>query len=174
MTEREEYIISFFKRWEGSGGTDGRDCGWTQSGVTLCTFRHYFGNGKTIEDLKNMTDDEWFLVFKDCFYDKIKGDKIENDSLCLLIVDWAWNSGVKTAIRKVQSAIGVKSDGVVGPKTLYALNSVPKDAFYKIWGRREYFYDKLVEKNPENKKYIRGWKNRLRSIKYIPKCNCGK
>lgn len=174
MTEREKYITDFFKYWEGGFGTDGRDCGGTLSGVTLCTYRHFFGNDKTVEDLKKMTDAEWFQIFRAGFYDKIKGDTIINDSLCLLIVDWCWMSGVKTAIRKVQSAIGVKSDGVVGPKTLYALNSVPREAFDKIFGRREYFYQKLVEKNPENKKYIKGWTRRLKAIKYIPKCNCGK
>lgn len=168
MTNREKFIVDFIKKWEGGFGTDGRDCGGTLSGVTLCTFRHFYGKEKTVEDLKNMTDEEWFKIFRAGFYDKIKGDKIENDSLCLLVVDWCWMSGVKTAIRKVQSAVGVKSDGVVGPKTLYALNSTPKEAFNKIFGRREYFYQKLVEKNPDNKKYLKGWLNRLHGIKYIP------
>lgn len=172
MTERERFIIDYIKKWEGGFGTDGRDCGGTLSGVTLCTYRHFFGKDKSVEDLKKMTDEEWIQIFRAGFYDKIKGDEIYNDSLCLLIVDWCWMSGVKTAIRKVQSAIGCVADGIVGKKTLFALNSNAKDAFYKIWGRRKYFYEKLVEKNPENKKYINGWLRRLKDIKYIPKCNC--
>lgn len=166
MTDREKFITEFFKYWEGKFGTDGRDCGGTMMGVTLCTFRHFYGKDKTVEDLKGITDEQWFNIFKSGFYDKVKGDKIENDSLCLMIVDWAWMSGVKTAIKKVQSAIGVTADGIIGPKTLYALNSDSKSAFYKILGRRQYFYQKLVEKNPENKKYIKGWTRRLNSIQY--------
>lgn len=166
MTNREQYIVDFILKFEGgyAGNIDGQIC--TMKGITLNTYKAFYGKNKDCSDLKKITDEEWLYIFKKGFYDRIKGDEIKNDSLCLLIVDWCWMSGVKTAIRKVQSAIGVKSDGVVGPKTLYALNSIPREAFDKIFGRREYFYQRLVEKNPENKKYIKGWLRRLRSIEF--------
>lgn len=166
MTERERYITDFFKKWEGFFGTDGSDCGGTMMGVTLCTYRFYYGKEKTVEDLKKITDEEWFRIFKDGFYDKVKGEKILNRSLCLLIVDWCWMSGVRTAVKKVQDLIGVKADGIVGPRTLAALNADAEGNFKKIWSARKYFYRRLVEKNPGKKKYYKGWLNRLNDIKY--------
>lgn len=165
MTGREKYITDFILRWEGGFGTDGRDCGGTMSGVTLCTYREFYGKNKTVADLKKMTREEWFEIFRKGFYDKIKGDQIMNDSVCLLIVDWVYNSGVRTAIKEVQKALGCTADGIIGPKTLAAINADADEAYQLIWIQRYWFYWNLGQK-PKNKKYLKGWLNRLNSIDF--------
>lgn len=169
MTTREKHITDFIKRWEGNGGTDGSDCGWTQFGVTLCTYKAFFGKNKTKEDLKKITDEEWLYIFKKGFYDRIKGDDIKNDSICLIIVDFAYNSGVKTAIKQVQKALNCTADGIIGPKTLAALNGKDsEDIFQSIWTQRYWFYWNLAHNKPQNQKFLKGWLRRLNSIEYQP------
>lgn len=166
MTDREKKIVDFIKRWEGNGGTDGSDCGWTQFGVTLCTYKAFYGKNKTKEDLKKITDEEWWEIFKRGFYNRVKGDEIKNDSICLLIVDFAFNSGVKTAIRQVQKALGCTADGIIGPKTLAAINAEDaEDVFQNIWMQRYCFYRTLAQK-PSKAKFLKGWLRRLNSIEF--------
>lgn len=166
MDGRIKYITDFIKRWEGNGGTDGKDCGWTQYGITLCTYKAFFGKNKTKEDLKKITDEEWFEIFRKGFYDRIKGDSIVNDSICLLVVDFAYNSGVKTAIRQVQKALGCTADGIIGKITLGLLNDDNQsEVFEKIWLQRYYYYN-LIAQKPNNKKFLKGWLRRLNAINF--------
>ena len=166
MTSREKMITDFILRWEGdyAGNIDGQTC--TMKGVTLNTYRAFYGKNKTCSDLKKITDEEWFEIFRKGFYDRVKGDEIKNDSICLLVVDWAYNSGVKGAIRQVQKALGCTADGIIGPKTLAALNGDDAEGiFEQIWLQRYWFYHTIAQK-PNNKKFLKGWLRRLNAISF--------
>lgn len=161
-------VISHFKKWEGGYANDPDDTGGcTMIGVTIATFRKYFGKEKTCEDLKNITDEEWLEIFKKGYWNPWKADQIENQSIAQLCVDMGWGSGVKTAIKKVQSCLGLKADGIVGPKTLAALNA--KDTvttFRRLWSMR-YSWFRDIAKKGNNQKFLNGWLRRLNDIKYI-------
>ena len=49
-------------KWEGgyAGNIDGMIC--TMKGVTLATFRKYFGKSKTCKDLRNISDTQWDTI----------------------------------------------------------------------------------------------------------------
>lgn len=49
------------------------------------------------------------------------------DALKFPLLDMAVNQGVKTAIRTLQAACGEYPDGVIGPHTLQALQSMPPE-----------------------------------------------
>ena len=55
-------------------------------GVTLATFKAYYGGDKTIYDLKNITDEQWTRIMK-VYWDTCKADKIVNQSIANLVVD---------------------------------------------------------------------------------------
>lgn len=140
--------------------------GPTNKGVTLSTFRNVFGESKTIEDLKEISYGDWKKIMKDGYWDKCKADDIKSQPLADIIVDWCVNSGT-VGIRKVQEIAGVKPDGIVGPKTLAAINSSDqKELFERIWNARRQFYVNLVKKNPSQKVFMNGWMNRLNAFKY--------
>lgn len=138
----------------------------TNSGVTIGTYRYYFGKDKTVEDLKHMSRKEWMYIFRLGFWNPCKADQIENQSLANLIVDSCWLSGTRSTIKKVQRAIGVTPDGIVGKVTLGVLNNYPEDCFYKIYHMRVAFYDKIIENNPKLARFKKGWLNRLNSINF--------
>ena len=159
-------MIPFIKKWEGGFANDKDDAGGcTMMGVTIKTFRKFFGKEKTCEDLKNITDEEWLEVFNE-YWKPWKADEIKNQSIAQLVVDMGWMSGTKTAIKKVQACLGTKADGIVGPKTLALLNQAPAiGVFRKLWVMRyNWLHD--IAKTGNNKKFLTGWMNRLNDHKF--------
>lgn len=165
-------IVPFIKKWEGGFGYHPADPGGaTNSGITIGTYTYWRKlNGKpkpTVNDLKNMSDEEWFQIFKTIFADPWKVDSIENQSIANVCIDFGWASGVQTAIKKVQKTLGCVADGKVGPKTLAALNSPDKKAtFDKLIRMRLQYCDAIVAKRPASKVFLKGWKRRINDIKW--------
>lgn len=162
-----ELMVPFIKKWEGGWANDPDDAGGcTMAGITIGTYRKYYGSNKTCDDLRFITQKEWLHIFKKGFWDKMKADQIENQSVAQLCVDMCWGSGPITSIKKIQSALGLKADGIVGPITLGALNSDPENVFYTLWNMRKAWLQKIALKG-NNKKFLRGWLNRLNDIKFV-------
>ena len=160
-------MIPFIKKWEGGYANDPDDKGGcTMMGVTIKVYQKYFGKDKTCDDLKKISEEEWLTIFKDGYWKPWKADEVKNQSIAQLCVDMGWGSGPKTAIKKVLACLGLKADGIVGPKTLAALNQYPSiTVFRKLWAMR-YNWLHQIAKVGNNKKFLRGWLNRLNDIKY--------
>ena len=144
--------------------------GATMCGVTLVTFTEYFRRKgyprPTIVRLKAIKYKEWLEILKTMFWDKWKADQINNESIALILVDWVWGSG-KYGITIPQKAIGVTADGIVGPKTIAAVNAKdPKQLFDLIRKERLAYIERICRSRPTNLKYKRGWLNRLNDIKF--------
>lgn len=144
--------------------------GATMCGVTLATFTEYCRRKgyprPTIVRLKAITYKEWLEILKTMFWDKWKADQINNESIALILVDWVWGSG-KYGIAIPQKAIGVTADGIVGPKTIAAVNAKdPKQLFDLIRKERLAYIERICRSRPTNLKYKRGWLNRLNDIKF--------
>ena len=151
-------------RWEGgySSHPADTDGGCTMKGITLITFRRYYGKGKTCEDLRKITDDQWYHIFRAGYWDRLNGDRIENQSIADLCVDMCWGSGTVTAIKKIQRALGTTPDGIVGPKTLALLNGPDRSAIHaKLKEMRRLWFMNIVQNNPKKKVFLKGWLNRL-------------
>lgn len=143
--------------------------GATNKGVTIATFRSVFGKDKTIEDLKNITDEQWEYIFKKYYWDACKADQIKDQSVANLLVDFAYNSGVARVSRFIQKIVGVTADGIIGSKTIHAINNYPRgqrQLFATLKQRRKKHYDGIVEADPKQKKFYDGWMNRVNAIGY--------
>lgn len=187
---RVENIVPFILKWEtgttGIGLTneqlfekaklkgfanDPDDLGGaTMCGVTLATFAEYCRRKgyprPTIVRLKAIKYKKWLEILKTMFWDKWKADQINNESIALILVDWVWGSG-KYGITIPQKAIGVTADGIVGPKTIAAVNAKdPKQLFDLIRKERLAYIERICRSRPTNLKYKRGWLNRLNDIKF--------
>lgn len=161
-------LIPFILKWEGGFANHPKDKGGaTNKGITIATFRQYMGQDATVEQLKAMTDEQWKTIFKKGFWFPIKGDYITNQSIANICVDWAWGSGTRTAIKQVQRLLGVADDGIVGNITLSAINNAnSKKLFEKIKSARLAFVEAIVRRDPTQKVFLKGWRNRINSITY--------
>jgi lysozyme family protein len=70
-------------------------------------------------------------IYQVNYWDKIRGDLLPN-SLKFHVFDAAVNSGVKQAIMWLQQCAGVNQDGVIGPKTIAASDSVSPAAYTAV------------------------------------------
>ena len=183
-------LYPIIKKWEGGFVNDPADAGGaTNKGVTLATYRNYCKLKKkpmpTIADLKAITDEIVVDILRVYYWNPCKADEIKNQSIANLIVNSVWGSGTGY-IKKVQEVAGVKQDGIVGAKTLAAINGADqRDLFTRLWNRRKKFFDditassiaayerKIGRKATEtelmkntNKRFLKGWLNRLNSFKF--------
>ena len=152
-------LIPVIKKWEGGYVDDPADSGGaTNKGVTLATFRQFYGKDKTAEDLKKLTDAQWLYIFLNGYWDKMKASQIKNQAIANIVVDWAWASGPGTAAKYVQNILGINADGIVGPQTLQAINTAPQNSLFdKIKSARITFVERLAELRPKDKKFLNGW-----------------
>ena len=167
-------LIPHIIKWEGGAKytNDPLDRGGaTKYGITIGTLQgiKYDTNhdGKVnVEDVKSLQLDDFKRILKSQYWDRWKADDIVNQSVANLLVDWTWGSG-KHGIIIPQRLLGVTPDGVVGAKTINALNGAnQKDIYNKVWQARKEFYMKIVANNPSQSKWLRGWLNRLNDLKF--------
>ena len=157
----------FILRWEGGYINDQADLGkQTNKGVTLSTYRSVFGKNKTVSDLKKITDEQWEFIFKKFYWDKWKADDIKDQNVANILVDWLWCSG-SYGIKIPQRVLGVSVDGIVGSKTIAAINARDgRELFDTIKQERKDFIDRICQARPQNRKFKNGWMNRINSLTY--------
>ena len=164
---KKEVLKPFIRSWEGGYcNVPGDRGGATKWGVTLTTLRSVYGQACTTVDLKNMTEDQWDAIFHKFYWRKWMADDIQSQAIANLLVDWYWNSG-QYGIKLPQKILGVTIDGIVGRKTLEAINSYPDQhkLFRLLWAERKAYFERLATK-PTQKKFLKGWLNRLDGIQY--------
>ncbi|MDO4929627.1 MAG: glycosyl hydrolase 108 family protein [Bacteroidales bacterium] len=161
------FILSF----EGGYTDDPYDLGGaTYKGVTLSTYKSYCAQRglptPTKEDLRALTDTEWDDIFKGMYWDVWQADDIADQSVANILVDWVWASGAY-GIKIPQRVLEVAADGIVGAKTMAALNAQePRTLFARLKQERLDFIDRICKSRTANKRYKNGWVRRIESIKY--------
>ena len=174
-----EKSLSFVFGNEGGYSNNPHDRGGeTNLGITQSTLDRaqleFTGLPSSVKDLTRAQAEEIYRVF---YWEESKADMLPYP-LCTLHFDAAVNHGVGGAAKLLQRAINnyaakagldvrVEVDGAVGPKTLSALcqcldvaGNVP--LICEIYcNEREKYYRSIVENNPSQAKFLRGWMNRL-------------
>lgn len=76
------------------------------------------------EDIAGMTIDRAKQIYRRDFWGPAGCDAVP-DGIKFDLFDMAVNAGVRAAVRALQNAVGETADGVLGPRTLQAVASVP-------------------------------------------------
>lgn len=142
--------------------------GATMSGVTLVTFIEWRRSRRqptpTVDDLKRISYREWLQILKTRFWDRWKADGIRSQKVAEILVDWSWMSGL-SVVRRAQKILGVDADGVVGPKTLAAINSRESSSLCRVLTESRILHiDEICRSRPQNVKFRSGWLNRISDI----------
>lgn len=145
--------------------------GATNKGITFNTFKTIsealLNIKPTIDNFKNITNNQVSIIYKKIFWDSIKGDEIKDQKVAEIIFDAKVNQ-TRFAIKlsqRILNMIGLKIsiDGIFNDKTLNTLNIANPIRFYNLYkAGRENLYRNRAEKIPSQKKFLRGWLNRLK------------
>lgn len=114
------------------------------------------------EDIKNLTIERAKSLYKRDYWNVIKGDEILNSQIANSIFDFAVNAGVKSSVKLAQQVCNISDDGIFGPNTLKAINSISAEKFIPLFKIKKIeYYIKICEKYPKNKKFFYGWVRRV-------------
>lgn len=89
--------------------------------------------------------------------------QLQSDELAKRVFDAGVNMGKDTAVKLLQQALGaaVVRDGAWGPITLQAANSANPDELVGAFKRaRIGYYEVIAARNPDDAKYLDGWRVR--------------
>lgn len=143
-------------------------------GVTIGTWRSVGydkdGDGDIDVDDLHLLDKEDVIerVLRPHYWNRWRADEILNQSVANILVDWVWASG-SHGIKRPQRILGVTADGIVGPKTLAAVNSMdPMELHFRIKNDRIKFIDEICQRDPSQERFRKGWMNRINALVYQP------
>lgn len=166
-----EKLSPIVAKWEAGFVNDTTDKGGaTNMGITIGTWRQIGydkdGDGDIdVQDIRLLDERDFGCVLK-IYWNRWQANRIINQSVANLLVDWVFTSGA-WGVKIPQRILGLKQDGNVGQLTLNAVNSAnQKELFNKIFEARKKFFNDIVKNNPSQKRFIKGWLNRLNDFKF--------
>ena len=161
--DRFEKIFDYLLKVEGGYSNDKHDKGGkTKYGITEEDARDFGYKG----GMQDLTKDFAKNIYLKKYYLGNKLDKVVNDKVALSVCDFIVNSGAWGA-KKAQAALNelgcdLRVDGILGEKSLAALNEVDENKFLeKYHDLQRRYYRVLAANKPSQKKFLTGWLNRV-------------
>lgn len=107
--------------------------------------------------IKELTKEDAYNIYLRDFWNKINADTLP-DGVSFQLFDFAVNSGIQTAIRYFQRALGVADDGYFGPISLAASSSMSEtDMIMRLNAERLDFMTRLNNWPT----FSKGWARRI-------------
>lgn len=124
-----EHAFERLRGHEGGFTQDPRDKGnWTggEIGQGVCKGTKYGVSAAAYpgEDIEHLTIERAKLIYQRDYWG-LAGCDAAPDAVRFDLFDMAVNSGVRSAVKCLQKAVGETEDGVLGPRTLRAVQSMP-------------------------------------------------
>jgi len=144
--------------------------GETNMGITGVTYHDALRKGLISlphPGLAYLTKSEAEKIYKYLFWDapNLRLEQVNriNESVATVLFDLAVNSGTVNAAKELQALVGVTKDGIIGPKTLAAIEVRSADSNLAedfIWQRLDRYY-RIIQADKSQWAFMRGWRNRL-------------
>ena len=163
----------FILRWEGGEVNDKIDRGGhTNKGITRSTFnslsKRLLGKSPTLDNFKKLTQEDAMKFIRHFWNKATWNNRIKSQAVAEAITSWYWGSGgygIKQWQIMLRDDFGKKDisvDGGIGPQTINYTNSIPeKKLIAQAIISREKTFRKIVQRNPSQAKFLKGWLNRL-------------
>jgi lysozyme family protein len=136
--------------------------GPTKFGITQSALAHYRGKPVTPDDVKNLTEEEARTIYQLRYIDAPGfSNPAIHPSLQQQLIDFGVNSGPQLRIMKLQKALGLTEDGILGPNTLTAITASDQHWLNnQLVKARVEMIANLVAKQPAQIKFLKGWLRR--------------
>lgn len=134
--------------------------GATNLGITRRTLSQARGLPASAEDVRRLTRAEAASIYRRLYWNAVRGDELP-PGIGLAVFDMAVHSGPSRSVRLLQEALGITTDGIIGPQTLAAVQAVDAaDLVRRLSRARLGFLSRL----PGWSVFGRGWRRRVLAI----------
>lgn len=161
--DRFERIFDYLLRVEGGYTDDENDKGGkTKYGIIEEEARKYGYKGHMRDMPLSIARD----IYNKKYYHKNGLDTLKSDKIALSVCDFIVNSD-NWGAKKAQAALNelgfdLRVDGILGDKSLAALNEVDENKFLgKYHDLQRRYYRVLATNKPSQKVFLKGWLNRV-------------
>ena len=161
MIENFQRCMTLLLESEGGYVHDPKDPGGcTNMGVTKKMWEYFSKSEVSEEDMKNLTLNNVVPFYKELFWDAVKGDLLPT-GIDYCVFDCAVNSGAYRSIKILQSVVGVQADGMMGDKTLAAVNSANRLNVIEDFNNKRIEFLSVL---PTFNHFGRGWTARVNAV----------
>lgn len=129
--------------------------------------------GKEIPRNTHFPDIDYLVTefYRDLWNRNLIGELIDQH-VATLLFDYIVHSGATRAIRAIQNIVGAHPDGIMGPKTVAAINKSNAAAtFSRLLKQRENFLRAIIDADPSQAIFETGWKKRMLTFNSLMKDN---
>ena len=103
--------------------------------------------------------------YKKTFWDRMWLDKVDSQHKANEMFVFGVNVGVSRVVRLAQIVSGAVADGLIGPKTIEAINKCDDKMFDARFDEEEIkYYEAIIRNNPSKGIFLNGWKNRALAV----------
>jgi lysozyme family protein len=164
MNSNFETALAHVLKSEGGYVNNPQDPGGrTNLGCTQAVWEAFVGHPVSEADMKALTPEDVAPLYKRKYWDKVSGDQLPA-GLDYAVFDAAINSGPGRAAKWLQEVVGVEADGVIGYKTIIALQEMPLARIIALYNDKRL---QFLESLPTFTTFGRGWSNRVSSVQTI-------
>ena len=163
--------LAFVLRWEGGFVDDPDDRGGaTNKGVTQAVYDEWRDRKNYDKrSVREIEDGEVKQIYLEQYWKPARCQALDFP-MSLILFDSAVNHGVGRAVKLLQEVLNVAVDGHFGPATMAAYDFLEEChgtnyVAVQYIKAREAFYFRIVENDPTQGKFLRGWWNRLSDLR---------
>jgi len=165
-------IIGFIRKSEGGYVNDPKDRGGetyagvsrkhnpTWAGWAIVDKHKPLNTGDKIND--HTLEQAILELYRKNYWNAIAGDAIKSQAVANMLFDWQVNSG-DIASKTVQRLVSANPDGVIGDKTVAAINNTA-NLLTLLKQARIDFYKNIAAKDPTQVKFLKGWLARVEAV----------
>lgn len=171
MSDRFHACLAETLKWEGNWSDHPHDPGGkTMKGVLQRVYDPWREkNGLPRRSVRLIEDHEVEAIYRENYWNLVRGDELPV-GLDLCVFDFGVNSGPARSARYLQTVLGVKIDGVIGPVTLKAAaDADPLETVKALMAERR----KFLKQIPYGAVFIKGWLRRCAGIEQACVEACG-
>lgn len=154
-------------KFEGGFSNDPADPGGaTMKGVTQRTYDSYrTRKGLLPQAVFRIASDELEDLYRNLYWIPSGASQLSDSAFATCLFDFAVNSGVLTAVKVAQRVVGVEDDGVIGPKTISALQAATRVHVDAYLDARMENFQRIIKVRPSSSRFLGGWTDRVNALR---------
>ncbi len=140
----------------------------TKYGISALVYEEATGDVPSEKDMRTMSKEEARDIYKAQYVRPVTdnlGVDVDHPAFEQTL-DIVVNHGYGNAVPIIQRALGIKVDGKSGPATRQAIAQADPVQFNNaLVEKREEFYDQIIQQDPTQSSFEKGWKKRAESFR---------